>query len=72
MYKNRLFYTATSENLKQICRDYHIKGFSRETKSGLVELLLISLSEEELKEVADDNEEKFSHMNPFQNLMWPI
>lgn len=56
VYLKRLFHTATSENLKQICRDYKIKGFSRENKSGLVNLLLASLSEEELKEIADKKE----------------
>lgn len=59
VYLKRLFHSATSENLKQICRDYQIKGFSRETKSGLVDLVLISLSEEELKEVTDENEKKW-------------
>jgi len=59
VYLKRLFSSATSENLKQICRDYQIKGFSRETKSGLVDLVLISLSEEEHKEIAEEKEEKW-------------
>ena len=59
IYRKRLFQSATLEDLKQICRDYNIKGFSKEKKSGLVELVLVSLSEEELKEVAEENEKKW-------------
>lgn len=59
IYLKRLFQTATADDLKQICRDHKIKGFSAKKKSGLVELVLTSLSEEELKEVINEKEEKW-------------
>ena len=55
----RLFQTANADDLKQICRDHKIKGFSTKKKSGLVELVLSSLSEEELKDVVSEKEEKW-------------
>ncbi len=58
-YLKRLFQTATADDLKQICRDHTIKGFSTKKKSGLVELVLTSLSEEELKKVINKKEEKW-------------
>lgn len=58
-YKKRLLSTATSENLKQICRDYKIKGFSSKKKAELVEFVSISLSDEEFVKVAEENEEKW-------------
>lgn len=59
IYKKRLLSTATSENLKQICRDYKIKGFSSKKKAELVNLVSVSLSEEEFAKVAEENEEKW-------------
>ncbi len=41
-----------------MCRDHKIKGYSAEDKSGLVELVLDSLSEEELKEVVKNYDRK--------------
>jgi len=58
-YLKRLFQTTTADDLKQICRDHNIKGFSTKRKSGLVKLVLTSLSEEELKEVVNEKEEKW-------------
>ncbi|MEE9379195.1 MAG: hypothetical protein V3V33_14315 [Candidatus Lokiarchaeia archaeon] len=58
-YLKRLFQTATADDLKQICRDHNIRGFSTKKKSGLVELVLTSLSEEELKEVVNEKEENW-------------
>ncbi|MCK4382537.1 MAG: hypothetical protein KAW66_04505, partial [Candidatus Lokiarchaeota archaeon] len=59
IYLKRLFQTATADDLKQICRDLKIKGFSAKKKSGLVELVLTSLSEEELKEIINEKEKKW-------------
>lgn len=59
IYKKRLLSTATSEDLKQVCRDYKIKGFSSKKKAELVEFVSVSLSDEEFAKVAEENEEKW-------------
>ncbi len=48
-----------ADDLKEICRDHKIKGFSTKKKSGLVELVLSSLSEEELKDVVNEKERQW-------------
>jgi hypothetical protein len=44
------------DGLKQICRDFQIKGFSKFKKSELVEFILDSLSEEEFEELLSQKE----------------
>ena len=43
-------------DLKQICRDFKIKGFSKLTKAELIEFVLDSLAEEEISEVLNQKE----------------
>jgi len=50
-YLNYLLQSLNVDDLKQICRDFEIKKFSRLKKSELVEFILDSLSEEELEEL---------------------
>ena len=55
-YLNYLLQSLNLDELKQICRDFNIKGFSRYKKSELIEFLLDSLSEEELEVVINQKE----------------
>ena len=50
-YLNYLLQSLNVDDLKQICRDFEIKGFSKLKKSELVEFILDSLAEEELEEL---------------------
>ncbi len=49
-YLNYLLQSLNVEELKQICREREIKGFSGLTKEKLIEFILDSFSEEEIKE----------------------
>jgi len=44
------------DDLKQICRDFEIKGFSKLKKSEIIDFILDSLAEEELKELLQQKE----------------
>lgn len=44
------------DDLKQICRDFEIKGFSKLKKSEIIDFVLDSLAEEELKELLQQKE----------------
>ena len=44
------------DNLKQICRDFDIKGFSKLKKLELIDFILDSLAEEEFKELLQQKE----------------
>lgn len=55
-YLNYLLQSVNVDGLKQICRDFEIKGFSRLKKSELVEFILDSLSEEEIEEFISQKE----------------
>lgn len=44
------------DNLKQICRDFNIKGFSRFKKAELIDYILDSLAEEEMDELLKQKE----------------
>ena len=44
------------DNLKQICRGFEIKGFSKFKKSELIDFILDSLAEEEYKELLQQKE----------------
>ncbi len=55
-YLNFLLQSLNVDDLKQICRDFEIKGFSKFKKSELVDFILDSLAEEEFKELLNQKE----------------
>ncbi len=55
-YLNYLLQSTKIDDLKQICRDFQIKGYSKFTKVKLVEFILDSLADEEISEVIENNE----------------
>jgi len=55
-YLKYLLQSLNVDNLKQICRNYQIKGFSRLKKIELIDFILDSLSEEELSNVLEEKE----------------
>jgi hypothetical protein len=55
-YLNYLLQYLNNDNLKQICRDFEIKGYSRLKKSELIDFILDSLAEEELKALLKQKE----------------
>ncbi|NVM35278.1 MAG: Rho termination factor N-terminal domain-containing protein [Candidatus Lokiarchaeota archaeon] len=55
-YLNFLLQSLNIDDLKQICRDFEIKGFSKLKKSELIDFILDSLAEEELKELIQQKE----------------
>ena len=55
-YMNYLLQYLNVDDLKQICRDFEIKGYSKLKKSDLVEFILDSLSEEELEDLIKQKE----------------
>ncbi len=55
-YLNFLLQSLNLDDLKQICRDFEIKGFSKLKKSELIDFILNSLAEEELKELLQQKE----------------
>jgi hypothetical protein len=55
-YLNYLLQALNVNDLKQLCRDFEIKGYSKLKKSELVEFILDSLSEEELDDLIGQRE----------------
>jgi hypothetical protein len=55
-YMKYLLQSLNVDKLKQICRDFDIKGFSKLKKSELIEFILDSLAEEELEEFIKQKE----------------
>ncbi|MFX0038730.1 MAG: hypothetical protein ACFFCY_16390 [Promethearchaeota archaeon] len=55
-YLNYLLQYLNNDDLKQICRDFDIKGFSKLKKLELIDFILDSLAEEELKELLKQKE----------------
>ncbi|MBY8981030.1 MAG: Rho termination factor N-terminal domain-containing protein [Candidatus Lokiarchaeota archaeon] len=55
-YLDFLLQSLNVDDLKQICRDFEIKGFSKFKKSELIEFILDSLAEEELKDLLEQKE----------------
>jgi len=55
-YLNYLLQYLSVDDLKQICRDFDIKGFSKLKKSEIIDFLLDSLAEEEFKELIQQKE----------------
>lgn len=50
-YLSYLLQSLNVDDLKQICRDFQIKGYSKFTKVKLIEFILDSLAEEEMSEL---------------------
>lgn len=50
-YIHKLLDFKTKAQLNQICRDYKIKGFSKYSKTGLIDFVHNSLTEEQLEKV---------------------
>ena len=50
-YIRKLLNLKTNEQLKQICRDFHIRGFSKYGKNELVDFVHRSLTREQLQEI---------------------
>lgn len=55
-YLNYLLQSLNVNELKQICRNFEIKGFSKLTKAKLIEFILDSLAEEEIKDLLKEKE----------------
>ena len=55
-YLNFLLQSLNIDDLKQICRDFEIKGFSKFKKSEIIEFILDSLAEEEFKDLLEQKE----------------
>ncbi|MFX1418185.1 MAG: Rho termination factor N-terminal domain-containing protein [Promethearchaeota archaeon] len=55
-YLNYLLQYLGVDDLKQICRDFNIKGFSKLKKSELIDFILDSLAEEEFKQLLQQKE----------------
>jgi len=55
-YLNYLLQSLNVNKLKQICRDFEIKGFSKLTKAKLIEFILDSLAEEEITDLLKEKE----------------
>jgi hypothetical protein len=55
-YLNFLLQSLNNDDLKQICRDFEIRGFSKFKKSELIDFILDSLAEEELKDLLEEKE----------------
>jgi len=55
-YLKYLLQYLNTDDLKQICRDFEIKGFSKLKKSELIDFILDSLAEEELKDLLKQRE----------------
>ncbi len=55
-YLNFLLQSLNVDDLKQICRDFEIKGFSKFKKSELIDYILDSLAEEEFKDLIQKKE----------------
>ena len=53
-YLKYLLQSLNVDELKGICRSFSIKGFSSKKKAELIEFILTSLSEEEVKDVIKD------------------
>ncbi|MBA7584492.1 hypothetical protein ES708_26447 [subsurface metagenome] len=56
IYLNYLLQSLNVNDLKQMCRDFELKGYSKLKKTELVGFILDSLAEEELKELVEQKE----------------
>ena len=55
-YMKYLLQSLNTDGLKQICRDFGIKGYSKFKKLELIDFILDSFAEEELKEMLEQKE----------------
>lgn len=55
-YLKYLLQSLNTDGLKSICKDFDIKGYSKFNKSELIDYILDSLAEEELKELLKQKE----------------
>jgi len=55
-YLKHLFQFLNVDELKQVCRDFEIKGFSKFKKSELLDFILDSIAEEELEDLLKEKE----------------
>ena len=55
-YLRYLLQAMTVKELKQICRNFHLRGYSKYTKVDLIEFILDSLAEEEYKRLLYEKE----------------
>lgn len=55
-YLRYLLQAMTVKELKQICRNFHLRGYSKYTKVNLIEFILDSLAEEEYKRLLYEKE----------------
>jgi hypothetical protein len=55
-YLKYLFQSLGVDDLKQICRNFNIKGYSKLKKSEIIDFILDSLAEEELKQLLKQEE----------------
>ncbi|MEJ2248426.1 MAG: Rho termination factor N-terminal domain-containing protein [Candidatus Lokiarchaeota archaeon] len=55
-YLTYLLLSLNVDELKQICRDYSLKGYSKLKKLELIEFILDSLAEEEMRELIKNKE----------------
>jgi hypothetical protein len=56
IYLSYLLQSLNVNELKQICRDFEIKGFSKLKKTELIDFILDSLAEEEIKDLLKQKE----------------
>ncbi|TFF95109.1 MAG: hypothetical protein EU547_07890 [Promethearchaeota archaeon] len=57
-YMNYLLQSLNVPDLKEICREYKIRGYSRLKKAELIEFIIDSLAEEEIEELLKQKELK--------------
>ena len=57
-YLNYLLYSLNVDDLKEICREYNIRGYSRLKKAELIEFIIDSLAEEEIADLIKEKELK--------------
>ena len=55
-YLNYIMQSLNLDALKQVCRDFELKGYSKLKKLELIDFILDSLSDEELKELLKNKE----------------
>lgn len=56
IYLNYLLQSLNINDLKQVCRDFELKGYSKLKKTELIGFILDSLAEEEIKELMEQKE----------------
>ena len=57
-YLNYLLHSLNVDDLKEICREYNVRGYSRLKKAELIEFIIDSLAEEEIADLIKEKELK--------------